>query len=136
VLTTLWLNGNLSSTLLKTTHTHSKHHYILHTKLLHNCLQREFSLHFTACLLRALLLLQTEHLCDDVNYLTINVIFKASLDQISRLFYCTHYDTLSTHHCSYFSENYETSLQEYYNWLLLCHCTHHLLMTTYTSCKQ
>jgi hypothetical protein len=74
----LWVNGYLSSTFFKTLQfTHITHHSIHYTQnyevSLGRCLQREFSLQFTACLL---LLMQTQHLCNDIYYLTMHEILK------------------------------------------------------------
>jgi hypothetical protein len=72
----LWVNGCLSSAFFKTLqHTEHTSLYMLqnYEVSLGSRLQREFSLQYTACLI---LLMQTEHLCNDIYCLTMLVILK------------------------------------------------------------
>jgi hypothetical protein len=128
--------------------THSKHHCIYYTQnckvWLNDCHQRELALYFTICLLT--------HTSTDAkrtvmwwcilpNHAYIleslgenGILHSSSLHKLiyKIRFTCSygmHYDTISTHHCAYFSENYVTSLQEYFHWHSAFHYGHHLLMT-------
>lgn len=103
---------------------------------LRNCHQRELSLHITVILHTSIYSDEnrTEIWCILRNYLCSRNLER--FGKSSRLLslshhkwvskttftclYCTHYDTLSTYHSAYFSENYHTSLKEYYHWYLLC----------------
>jgi hypothetical protein len=48
----------------------------------------------------------------------------------------THYNTHSTLHAAYFAENFDTWLQEYYQFHVVLYYIHKLLVTIYSSCKQ
>jgi hypothetical protein len=110
---------------------HSTNHCIHYTQEynvnLEICLQRQFSLHLTVCLVTSTSTGTNRTLmwwC----VLPIHTCSLESLGKISRLLsvshhkwiskttftcpFCTYYDKLSTHHSTYFSENYVTSLQE------------------------
>jgi hypothetical protein len=92
-LESVWVNANLNSTFLKTQHTQHTHHCIYYTQnykvRLQNWLQE--NLHFTlqSVFLYALLLMQTQQLCDDVYYLTIHVILNVWVKLVDSVLYYT-----------------------------------------------
>jgi hypothetical protein len=150
--TPLWLNGNLNILQITTTPKHTSL-YIIHTKIKErsqNCLQREPALHFTLCLLTststdanraAIWCILLNHTC---SLQSLSKISRPHSVSYHKLFsktrftcpYCTHYDTHSTYHCAYFSQTYDTSLQDVISDIFYVTYTHNLLMTTNPWCNN
>jgi hypothetical protein len=125
---------------------HTAHHRIHYTQnyvvSLGICVQKECSLQFIACLV---LLMQTEHLCNDIYYLTMHVILKVWVKLVDSLLshtihilpkWDTHVHIVhTTTHLIHITVRISQKIV-YHHWHLLCHSLLTLLMTTYPECNQ